>query len=124
MTENGVVPSSHLKQADKDGQFRRPDAQFRNHISSDPSSPFPAERDRYVLYLNWGCPWAHRTNIVRSLKGLEDIIQLVVMGFELTDRGWLFDGKDGTAEKDPLYGFTELRQLYWKADPEYKGRYT
>lgn len=76
-------------------------------------SRFPAEANRYVLYINYGCPWAHRTNIVRSLKGLEDIIQLVVMGFELTDRGWVFNGQDGSDEKDPLYGFTEIRQLYW-----------
>ena len=40
------------------------------------------------LYINYGCPWAHRTNIVRSLKGLEDIIDLVVMSFKLTDEGW------------------------------------
>ena len=118
------APDNHLKMADRDGQFRRQNSQFRNWISRDTSSPFPAERDRYVLYLNWGCPWAHRTNIVRSLKGLEHIIQLVAMGFYLTDRGWLFDGSDGSEPKDPLYGFTEIRQLYWKADPDYKLRYT
>ncbi|KAL9049900.1 MAG: hypothetical protein Q9162_006953 [Coniocarpon cinnabarinum] len=117
-------PTHTLQQSDPDGQFRRQNSQFRNHISSAPGSPFPPEKDRYVLYLNYGCPWAHRTNIVRSLKGLESIIQLVVMGFELTDRGWIFNGKDSSAEKDPLYGFTEIRQLYWKADPEYKLRYT
>lgn len=37
--------------ADKDGQFRRQDAQFRNWIFKDPSSSFPAEKDRYVLYI-------------------------------------------------------------------------
>tara|TARA_R110002003_G_scaffold1562_1_gene23213 strand:- start:1174 stop:1311 length:138 start_codon:yes stop_codon:yes gene_type:complete len=26
-------------------------------------------------------------------------------------------------EKEPLYGFRNLRQLYEKADPEYDGRY-
>ena len=112
------------KQADSDGQFRRQNAQFRNFISRNPNSHFPAERDRYVLYINYGCPWAHRTNIVRSLKGLEDVIQLVVMGFDLTDIGWIFDGLHGSDAKDPLYGFTEIRQLYWKADPDYNLRYT
>jgi putative glutathione S-transferase len=79
-----------------------------------------------VLYLNYGCPWAHRTNIVRSLKGLEDIIQLVVCDFELGSQGWFFSesGRNGSAKKDPLYGFTTISQLYFKADPEYKGRYT
>jgi glutathionyl-hydroquinone reductase len=77
-----------------------------------------------VLYINLGCPWAHRTNLVRSLKGLEPFIQLVLCDFELSKDGWLFTGKHGSAEKDPLYGFTALKQLYLKADPNYEGRYT
>lgn len=35
-----------------------------------------------------------------------------------------FTGRDGTAEKDPLYGFTRIRQFYLKADPSYSGRFT
>lgn len=65
---------------------------------------------------------AHRTNIVRSLKGLEDIIQLAVMDFELTDKGWVFNGNDGSDKRDPLYGFEYIRELYWKADPDYNMR--
>lgn len=71
-----------------------------------------------------GCPWAHRANIVRSLKGLEPFIQLVVCGFELTKDGWIFDGREGADPKDPLYGFTKLSDLYRKADPNYVGRFT
>jgi putative glutathione S-transferase len=77
-----------------------------------------------VLYLTLGCPWAHRTNIVRSLKGLESIIQLVVLDPELGPDGWFFSGREGSAEKDPLYGFKYLKELYFKADPAYEGRYT
>lgn len=76
------------------------------------------------MYLNVGCPWAHRTNLVRSLKGLEDVIQLIICDFELTNEGWLFTGKHGSMLKDPLYGFTKLCQLYYKADPDYVGRFT
>lgn len=36
--------------------------------------------------------------------------------------GWCFSGKPGF-EKDPLYGFKYLKQLYEKADPGYVGRY-
>jgi putative glutathione S-transferase len=77
-----------------------------------------------VLYIHIGCPWAHRTNIVRSLKGLEDIIQLIVWdkSFIHEGSGWGMSGKPGF-EKDPIYGFTTLKQLYEKANPEYKGRY-
>ncbi|KAE8379512.1 HAD-like domain-containing protein [Aspergillus bertholletiae] len=56
--------------------------------------------------------------------GLEEIIQLVVLDPELGPDGWFFSGRWGTAEKDPLYGFTQLRQLYFKANPAYEGRYT
>ncbi|RLL95054.1 hypothetical protein CFD26_102648 [Aspergillus turcosus] len=112
------------KLADADGQFRRKPSTFRSFVSSDPSSEFPAQKDRYVLYLGYGCPWAHRTNIVRTLKGLEDIIQLVVLDPELGPDGWYFSGRYGSAEKDPLYGFKLLKELYLKADPQYEGRYT
>jgi len=100
------------------------DAQFRNFISEDPNSPFPAQKDRYVLYINWGCPWAHRTNLVRSLKGLEDIIQLVVCDIERIAGSWTFNGKDGSDKEDPLYGFKSIKELYLKADPNYNLRYT
>ena len=43
--------------ADKDGHFRRKASQFRNWVSPEAEAEFPAERGRYVLYLNLGCPW-------------------------------------------------------------------
>jgi glutathionyl-hydroquinone reductase len=73
---------------------------------------------------NNGCPWAHRTILVRALKNLEPIIQMVLTDFDLTENGWLFTGRSGSPEKEPLYGFKNLKQLYLKADPEYTGRYT
>jgi putative glutathione S-transferase len=80
------MPSDHSDindSRDKKGAFIRPESAFRDSISSAPGARFPPEKDRYVLYINRGCPWAHRANIVRSLKGLEDIIQLVTMSFKL-----------------------------------------
>lgn len=107
------------KHADSDGHFRRKDSNFRSFISRSQSADFPAEKGRYVLYMNYGCPWAHRANIVRSLKGLESIIEMVATKPDLDPDGWPFP--EGG---DPLYGFTLLKQLYLKADPEYNGRYT
>ena len=115
------------KIVDKDGTFKRPDSAFRNWISSQPNAPFPPEKDRYVLYLNYGCPWAHRANLVRSLKGLEDIIPMVVMDYAMGPEGWVYNPErtgEGQDAKDPLYGFTKHKDLYMKADPEYNGRYT
>jgi putative glutathione S-transferase len=56
------------------------------------------------------------------LKGLEDIIELVVMDYVMFPEGWGYSGRDGTAEKDPFYGFIRHRQLYEKAEPGYEGR--
>ena len=53
-----------------------PRAQFRNWVTPDgtagPSGRggFRAEPNRYHLYVAFACPWAHRTLIVRKLKGL------------------------------------------------------
>ena len=107
---------------DDDGHFRRKESQFRNTISK--GGKHPPEKNRYALYLNYGCPWAHRTNIVRSLKGLEDVIQLIVMGIDLGPDGWLFDGKYGSEAVDPLYGVKSTKELYQKADASYHGKYT
>ncbi|CRG91792.1 Glutathione S-transferase omega-like 2 [Talaromyces islandicus] len=109
---------------DRDGHFRRKDSSFRSFISRSASAEFPAEAGRYVLYINLGCPWAHRTNIVRSLKGLEDIIQLVKVGRGNGNIMWEFNGTDGSDEKEPLYGFNYLKDLYLKVEPGYEGRYT
>ncbi|KAI0089719.1 glutathione S-transferase [Irpex rosettiformis] len=124
MTDNTAPKKSIHEFADKDGQFRRQVSSFRSRVSADPNAEFPAEADRYVLYITLGCPWAHRANLVRSLKGLEDIIQLVVMDYTLTEEGWVYTGVDGTAPCDPLYGFTRHKDLYLKADPSFVGRYT
>lgn len=81
------------KHADADGHFRRKASSFRDTISKDPQSKYPAESGRYALYMNYGCPWAHRTSIVRALKGLEDHIQMIATDFDLTSEGWTFTGE-------------------------------
>lgn len=106
--------------ADDDGQFRRPEAKIRNFVSADPDSDFPAEANRYVLYVHYACPWAHRIVIVRVLKGLEDIIDVVELD-KADEIGWAFSGTTGP-DKDPRYGFTHLRDLYLKAFPDWDGR--
>ena len=60
------------------------------YILADGSSGFPASKDRYHLYVSLACPWAHRTLIVRSLKGLTDIISVSVVDWMLGDKGWKF----------------------------------
>lgn len=93
---------------------------FRNVI---PSEQFPAEKGRYVLYFNFVCPWSHRAVIVRALKGLEDVVQLVEVDARDSTHGWYFSGRRGP-DKDPIYGARWLKELYLKADSLYNGRIT
>ncbi|KAI9041809.1 uncharacterized protein KD926_006533 [Aspergillus affinis] len=97
---------------------------FHDVISSDSDAKFPAEKGRYVLYISYMCPFAHRATVVRCLKGLEPFIQLVVLDPELGPDGWFFSGRFGTAECDPLYRFRYIKDLYLKADPDYAGRFS
>jgi len=124
MTDRKEAPSwKSGDYADKDGHFKRPDSSFRDAVSADSNAPFPAEAGRYVLYVNYGCPWAHRTIIVRRLKRLEDIVQLIEVDGMTEGKGWTFTGTSGPT-KDPLYGFKYMRELYEKVEPGYQGRIT
>ncbi|KOS19529.1 Glutathione S-transferase omega-like 2 [Escovopsis weberi] len=62
--------------------------------------------------------------IVRFLKGLEDVVDLYLLESYMGPEGWFFSGQNGSLPRDPLYGFTKLRDLYHKADPDFVGRYT
>ena len=111
------------------GRFVRSEAQFRNWITKDGSAGpsgkggFQAEPDRYHLYVSLACPWAHRTLIMRSLKGLEDLIDVSIVHWYMAEHGWTFD-RDGAATGDKLYDQTYMHQIYTRADPNYSGRVT
>ncbi|KAI1843592.1 hypothetical protein JX266_010225 [Neoarthrinium moseri] len=117
-------PDIHKLNYQKDGNFVRPDSTFRNFVSRDPNAKFPAEKGRYALYISPGCPWAHRTLIVRVLKHLEDIVELCILG-DLGPKGWEFDGAWGSSLEDPLHpGVKYLRELYERIEPGFSGRVT
>ena len=106
-----------------DGRFVRQATRFRDQISADGSSGFPAEAGRYHLYIAWACPWAHRTAIMRRLKGLEDVIGLSAVGSYMGEDGWAFHDEPGVIP-DAVNGAHFLREVYVKADPDYTGRVT
>ena len=94
----------------KDGAFVRPDAAFRGTISRQ--GPYSPHAGRYHLYVSRACPWAHRTLIVRALKGLEKAIPVHYAGPLMLQNGWEF----------PEGEFRYLHQLYSTAKADYTGR--
>jgi glutathionyl-hydroquinone reductase len=111
-----------LKSDDK-GRFVRSETTFRDRVSADGSSGFPVESGRYHLYVSWACPWAHRTAILRKLKGLEGEISLSSVEPFMDENGWSFSNGAGEFP-DPLHGAGFLREIYTRADPGYTGRVT
>jgi putative glutathione S-transferase len=93
----------------------------------------------------YACPWAHRTTIVRNLKGLEEVIgvthihptwQFTKPGID-DHRGWVFGSSGGEplsntegvgsfpsnwGEEDPNMGAKTIRDIYEKANDE-TGKY-
>ena len=108
----------------KTGEFKRKPSSFRNWITKDGSSGFPAEAGRYHLYVSYACPWAHRTLIARNLKGLEEVISFDVVDYYMGDKGWRFNADCPGATEDTVNGFTRIRELYFMVDPDYSGRFT
>jgi putative glutathione S-transferase len=72
------------------GEFKRQEDAFRDWVKRDGSTRFKPERDRYHLYVSLACPWAHRTIILRRLKGLEEVIGMTVVDPVRDERGWAF----------------------------------
>ncbi len=111
------------------GRFVRKDAAFRNWVTADgtpgPSGHggFKAEAGRYHLYVSLACPWAHRTLIVRALKGLQEMISVSSVHWLMLDKGWTFADGPGVVP-DTVNGAHLLHQVYTAADPDYTGRVT
>ncbi|EJC97699.1 uncharacterized protein FOMMEDRAFT_130388 [Fomitiporia mediterranea MF3/22] len=109
---------------DKDGSFKRQVSTFRDTIVK--GGKFEPEPGRYHLYAALICPWAHRTLIVRKIKGLEDIISVTITAPRMDKDGWPFANIDPFpgAEVDDLNHADHVRDLYFKAQPDFKDRFT
>ena len=118
-------------EATEAGEFQRQEDAFRDWISSDGSSRYPAAADRYHLYVSLACPWASRTIIFRKLKGLEEAVGMTVVDPVRDEKGWAFRDPSGKIppgapfeSTDPLNGFQYLSEAYEASDAEYAARVT
>ncbi|SFI32373.1 putative glutathione S-transferase [Collimonas sp. OK307] len=111
------------------GRFVRKDAAFRNWITPDGATGpsgiggFKAEAGRYHLYVSLACPWAHRTLIMRALKGLDEMISVSTVHWLMRQEGWTFADGPGVVP-DAINGARLLHQIYAAAAPQYTGRVT
>jgi glutathionyl-hydroquinone reductase len=105
---SGLAPRS------QSGAYLRPESQLRRSINTAESDPYPPAAGRYRLYVGLGCPWAHRTLVVRALKGLEEAISVAIVSPGLG--GWVLD--------QPEANCRSLMDLYCLAEPGYQGRAT
>lgn len=111
-----------------------PDDAFHGKITAD--GPFKPEKGRYHLYIGLFCPFAHRPNVMMHLKQLDkyagidtSIVRAYPKG---TDGwpGWRFNHPDDRENEyegstdDKLFGFKFMHEVYFKADPDYKGKYS
>jgi len=69
------------------------------------------------------CPWAHRTLILRKLKGLENLIDVSVVSWLMLENGWTFDQSLGSTG-DKLDHFNFMHQRYTADTADYTGRVT
>lgn len=111
------------------GRFVRKDSQFRSWITADGSAGpsgeggFKAEPNRYHLYISLACPWASRVMIMRSIKGLKDLVSVSVVNPLMAENGWTFEPDEGVI-LDPVMDADYLYQIYTKVEPDYSGRVT
>ena len=115
-----TVKAQFPKEQSPEGAFVRQGDRFRQWVTADGSSGFPAVPGRYHLYVSLACPWAHRTIIVRKLKKLESVVGMTVVDPVRDERGWRFT----EAEPDPIQGWRFLSEAYLATDPHYDARVT
>jgi glutathionyl-hydroquinone reductase len=126
---DGVWHEQWYDTSSNGGRFIRSSSQFRHWITPDgrpgPSGDggFAAEADRYHLYISHACPWAHRTAIFRSIKGLDRMVSLSVVHWYMGEQGWTFQPGDGVIA-DPIHHAQVLHEIYTATDPHYSGRVT
>jgi len=124
---NGVWVKGDIAASEiRNGAFHREPTRFRGWITpnGEPDAQGaparPAEAGRYHLYVSYLCPWASRTLIFRTLKGLEGVVGLSVAGPILGEDGWVYPSDEDAGPALPRFRFHH--ELYTASDPTYTGK--
>ncbi|MCB1445823.1 MAG: glutathione S-transferase family protein [Rhizobiaceae bacterium] len=119
---NDDVAASEMK----DGAFHREATKFRHWLTAD-GQPGPegqpgvaAEAGRFQLFVSYLCPWASRTLMMRSLKGLTEIVPLSVAEPAIGENGWEFSAPQDASAR--VGSVRYLHQLYTASEPQYTGK--
>ena len=111
------------------GRFERAETAFRNWVTPDGrpgptgSDGFSAAAGRYHLYVSLACPWAHRTLIMRALKGLEQIIPVSVTHWLMAEQGWTFAPGEGRDPRSAVQQPLPARDLHARRRALYRPRH-
>ena len=103
------------------GAFQRSESRWRSWVTPDGRTGptgrggYAATPGRYHLYVSLACPWAHRTLILRRLKGLEGVVSVSVANPVMREGGWSFAPGPGVIP-DPG-GAAHLHEIYTRAEP-------
>lgn len=117
---NKQIPS----EVDEKGKFIRQKNRFATPFGNEPGE-LPVEAGRYRLLWAAVCPWAHRSVIVRSVLGLENVISLGTaspMRPNINRVDWEFSLDENGV--DPVLGIKYMSEIYLQADATYEGRPT
>lgn len=110
------IMMSRLAPRDRTGEYIRPNSEFRNFVGKESGNLYQPVAGRYNLYVGLGCPWAHRTLVVRALKGLEDAVSVSIVSPSPIEGGWVLNQEEE--------GCRTLAEIYQLAEPGYSGRST
>lgn len=120
---------SQLAPSDPSGGYTRPTSQFR--LSRQ--KIVVRDTTRLHLYVGLPCPWAHRTLLVRALKGLERAVPLSIASAGM-DGSWEFKNKGVSVvvvdedvlvpTEDKVNGCKTLKEVYRLRRGGYNGRST
>lgn len=107
---------SKLAPRNQSGEYIRPNSEFRNFVGTEETNPYLPAQGRYNLIVGLSCPWAHRTLVVRALKGLEEAISVTLVSPSPIEGGWIFN--------EEYEGCQTLAEFYELAQTGYTGRNT